>query len=45
MVDNSGMIIVFEHYLCTMFVFQQGSLHISKDVSYDSNIVFCNFLY
>ncbi len=37
MVDDSRMTIVFEHCLCAMFVFQLGSLHISKDVSYDFN--------
>jgi hypothetical protein len=45
MVDNSRMIIVFEHCLCTMFVFQPSSLHISKDVLYDSNNFVPSVLY
>ncbi len=34
MVDESGMTIVFEHWLYNMFAFQPCSLHISKDISY-----------
>ncbi len=45
MVDNSKMIIVFEHCLCVMFAFQPSSLHISKDVSYDSNNFVSSSLY
>jgi hypothetical protein len=45
MVDNSKMIIVFEHYLCVMFVFQPSSLHISKDISYDFNNFVSSSLY
>jgi hypothetical protein len=37
MVDDLGMTSVLEHYLYVMFVFQPSSLHVSKDVSYDSN--------
>ncbi len=36
-VDNLRMIYVFEQCLCTMFSFQLGSLHISKDILYESN--------
>jgi hypothetical protein len=45
MVDNLGTIVISEHCLCAMFVFQPGSLHISKDVSYDSNNFVSSFLY
>jgi len=45
MVDNSRMTSVFEHCLCTMFVFQLGSLHKSKDISYDSNNFISSSLY
>jgi hypothetical protein len=45
MVDNSKMIIVFEHYLCVMFAFQPSFLHISKDVSYGSNNFISSSLY
>jgi hypothetical protein len=45
MVDDSGMIIISEHCLCAMFTFQPHSLHISKDVSYDSNNFISSSLY
>jgi hypothetical protein len=35
-----GTNIVYEQCLCAMFGFQRDSLHISKDVAYDSNTVF-----
>ncbi len=44
-VDNLGMAIIFKHCLCIMFVFQLGSLHISKDFSYDSNNFVLSSLY
>jgi hypothetical protein len=37
MVDDLGMMVVSKHCLCTMFIFQPSFLHISNDVSYDSN--------
>jgi hypothetical protein len=37
MVDNLGMVVVSKHCLYVMFIFQSGSFHISKDISYDSN--------
>jgi hypothetical protein len=45
MVDNLRIIVVFEHCLCVMFVFQLGSLHIYKDVSYDYNNFVSSSLY
>jgi hypothetical protein len=45
MVDDLGMIIIFEHCLCVMFTFQPRFLHISKDVSYDSNNFISSSLY
>jgi hypothetical protein len=45
MVDDLGTTIVFEHYLCVMFVFQPSFLHISKGVSYDSNNFVSSLLY
>jgi hypothetical protein len=45
MVNDSRMASVFKHYLCTMFVFQLGSLHISKDVLYDFNNLVSSLLY
>jgi len=39
------MMIVFEHCLCVMFVFQPSSLHISKDVLYDLNNFVSSSLY
>ncbi len=43
MVDESRTTIVPQHCRCVMFVFQPGSLHISKDISYDNFI--SSFLY
>jgi hypothetical protein len=37
MVDDLGMVNVSKHCMCVMFTFQSSSLHIYKDVSYDSN--------
>ncbi len=37
MVNNSRTTFISKHYLCAMFAFQPSSLHISKDVLYDSN--------
>jgi len=45
MVDELRTTSVSEHYLCTMFAFQPGSLHISKDVLYDSNNLVSSSLY
>jgi hypothetical protein len=45
MVDNSGATSIFEQCLCTMFLFQLRSLHISKDVSYDYNNLVLNSMY
>jgi len=44
-VDDLGMMTIFKHFLCAMFTFQLGSLHISKDVSYDYNNFFSSSLY
>jgi hypothetical protein len=43
-IDEFKTTIVCEQCLCAMFGFQCGSLYISKDVAYDSNIV-CSTLY
>jgi len=45
MVDNSRTTTISKYCLCTMFAFQLGSLHISKDVLYDSNKFVSNSLY
>ncbi len=45
MVDESGMTVVSKHCLCIMFIFQPCSLHISKDVLYDSNNLVSSLLY
>jgi Na+/H+ antiporter NhaA len=45
MVNNSKTTSMFEQCLCVMFSFQLGSLHISKDVSYDSNNLVLNLVY
>jgi hypothetical protein len=45
MVDDSRTTSISEQCLCTMFSFQLGSLHISKDVSYDSNNFIVNSVY
>jgi hypothetical protein len=45
MVKNSRTILVFKQGLCTMFSFQLGSLHISKDISYDYNNLVLNSVY
>ncbi len=34
-----------EQFMCSMFLFQLGSLDISKDVSYDSNELVLNSKY
>ncbi len=44
-VDKSWMTVVFEHCFCAMFTFHPSSLHISKDVSYDSNNFVLSSLY
>jgi len=45
MVDELGTTTFFEHCFCAMFVFQLGSLHISKYISYDSNNFVLSSLY
>jgi hypothetical protein len=45
MVEELGTTLVFEHCLCAMIAFQPGSLHISKDILYDSNNLDSNSLY
>jgi hypothetical protein len=45
MVNNSKTTSMFEQCLHVMFSFQLGSLHISKDVSYDSNNLVLNLVY
>ncbi len=45
MVDDLRMTFVFKHYLCVMFAFQLGFLHISKDVLYESNNLVSSSLY
>jgi hypothetical protein len=42
MVNDSRMTSVFKQCQCAMFLFQLGSLHISKDVSYDFNNLVLN---
>ncbi len=37
LIDESSRFHVIEQCLCVMFGFQQGFLHISKDVIYDAN--------
>jgi len=44
-VDDLGTINVSKHCMCIMFMFQPSSLHISKDVSYDSNNFASSSLY
>jgi hypothetical protein len=44
-VDDLGTTSISKHCLCTMFMFQPRSLHISKDVLYDSNNFTSSFLY
>ncbi len=44
-VYDFGTNIVFEQCLCVMFGFQCDSLHISKDVAYDSNNTIFSTLY
>jgi hypothetical protein len=45
MVNDSGTTLVSEQCMCVMFSFQLGSLHIFKDVSYDSNNLVLNSVY
>jgi hypothetical protein len=45
MVDNLRTTVVFEHCMWAKFVFQPGSLYISKDVSYDFNNFVSSSLY
>jgi hypothetical protein len=41
LVFDYGVVQVIENVICAMFAFQQGYLHVSKDVSYgDDNIIF-----
>jgi hypothetical protein len=44
MVNDLGMTLVFKQCLWAMFLFQLGSLHISKDVLYDFNNLVLNLL-
>jgi hypothetical protein len=37
LVNDINTIVVFEKCLCAMFGFQLGSLHMSKDATYDVN--------
>ncbi len=45
MVNNSRRTAISKHCLCTMFGFQPSSLHISKNILYDSNNFFSSWLY
>jgi hypothetical protein len=45
MVNDLRTTLVFKQCLCAMFSFQIRSLHVSKDVSYDSNNLVLNLLY
>jgi hypothetical protein len=45
LVDESITTFAYKHCLCTMFVFQPGSLYISKDILYDSNNLVLSLLY
>jgi hypothetical protein len=45
MVNESRMTSIFEHCLCAIFIFQLGSLHISKDILYDSYNLVSSSLY
>jgi hypothetical protein len=45
MVNNLGTTLVFKQCLCAMFSFHLRSLHVSKDVSYDSNNLVLSLLY
>jgi hypothetical protein len=45
MVDALGTTFFFKQCLFTMFAFQLGFLHISKDVLYDSNNLVLSLLY
>jgi len=45
LVSNFGIIQVIKNILYSMFAFRQGSLHISKDVSYGDDIIILSFVY
>ncbi len=45
MVDDLATTIILKHCLCAIFVFQLGSLHISKDASYDFDNFVSSTLY
>ncbi len=45
LVDGIDTTTVFKKYLCAMFGFQLGSLHISKDATYDAHNNVSNLMY
>jgi hypothetical protein len=45
MVDDLGTTSISKQCFCTIFSFQLGSLHISKDLLYDSNNLVLNLVY
>jgi hypothetical protein len=45
LVDGIDTIVVYKNCLCAMFGFQLGSLHISKDATYDANNNVSNSMY
>jgi hypothetical protein len=45
LVDGIDTIVVYKKCLCVMFGFQLGSLHISKDATYNANNNVSNSMY
>lgn len=45
LINEYNTIVVFEQFLCVMFEFQLGSLHISKDVAYNANNNFSSLMH
>jgi hypothetical protein len=45
LVSNSRVVQVTMNVLCAMFVFRQGSVHVSKDVFYGDDNIVLTFIY
>jgi hypothetical protein len=45
LINEYNIIVIFEQFLCVMFEFQLGSLHISKDVAYNANNKFSSSMH
>lgn len=45
LISDFGVVQVTKNILCVIFVFWQGSLHVSKDISYTENNIMLSYIY